>query len=260
MTGVSDDASGTEHDRDLAAAFDGQAGQFEVAPVQSDPAMLARLVAFADFPGGARLLDAGCGPGLVSEALAAAGFPLLGVDLSPEMIRRAQARCARFAPRAAFRAGSVFDLPPGERFGGAISRYVIHHLEDPAAFVRQQAARLDRGGVLVACDQTTDPDPAAAAAHQAIERARDRTHTRNLTPGALLDLFAAAGLTDLQLREEPFTLDFDEWFDRGTPAAAKDAVRAQVLTATARGFTAGERPDGAVVIGCWRAYVRGVRS
>ncbi len=247
------------HDRDLAAAFDGQAGRFEAAPVQSDPAMLARLVAFAAFPAGARLLDAGCGPGLVSEAFAAAGFTLVGVDLSPEMIRRAEARCARFAARASFRRASVFDLPAGERFGGAISRYVIHHLEDPAAFVRRQVAHLDPGGVLVACDHTTDPDGAAAAAHQAIEQARDRTHTRNLTPGALLDLFAAAGLTDLELREEPFTLDFDEWFDRGTPAAAKDAVRRQVLAARARGFTAAEQPGGAIAITCWRAYVRGVR-
>jgi hypothetical protein len=42
---------------------------------------------------------------------------------------------------------------------------------------------------------STDPDPAAEAAHQSIERARDRSHTLTLTPGELLDLFAAAGLT-----------------------------------------------------------------
>lgn len=247
------------HDRDVAQAFDGQAARFEASPVQSDPSLLARLVAFAAFPARARLLDGGCGPGLVSEAFAAAGFPLLGVDLSAEMIRRAQARCARFGGRAAFRQGSVFELPPGERFGGAVSRHVIHHVQDPQAFVDRQVAHLEPGGVLVACDHTTDPRAAAAGAHQNIERARDRTHTRNLTPGELLDLFASAGLTDLELREEAFTLDFDEWFDRGTPAAPKDDVRAQVLAATARGFTARPEPTGALTIRCWRAYVRGVK-
>lgn len=251
--------SETTHDRAVAEAFDQQAARFEVAPVQSDPAMLRRLVAFADFRPQARVLDAGCGPGLVSEALATAGVSVLGVDLSAEMIRRAQARCARFGGQAEFRQGSIFDLPSNEQFGGAISRYVIHHLTDPGAFIRRQAEHLQPGAILVACDHTTDPDPAAAEAHQAIERARDRSHTRNLTPGELLDLFAAAGLSSLELHEEHFTLDFDEWFDRGTPAAPKATVREQVLAARARGFRGIEMPDGSVTISCWRAYVRGVK-
>ena len=248
-----------DHDRRIAEAFDGQAARFEVAPVQSDPAQLARLVAFAAFSPGTRLLDAGCGPGLVSEAFAEAGFPVQGVDLSAEMIRRAQARCQRFGPRVSFQRGSALDLPSSARFQGVVSRYVLHHVLAPADFIRQQMTHLQPGGVVVACDHTTDPRAALADAHQAIEKARDRTHTRNLTPGALLDLFAAAGLESLELREEPFTLDFDEWFDRGTPAAPKAEVRALVLKAASRGFTAREAPGGAVTITCWRAYVRGVK-
>ncbi|HVY36572.1 MAG TPA: class I SAM-dependent methyltransferase [Polyangia bacterium] len=247
------------HDRDLAAAFDGQAAQFEVAPVQSDPAMLARLVAFANFAPGTTVLDAGCGPGLVSEAFAAAGYAVVGVDLSPEMIQRARNRCARFGERASFQQRSVMDLPSDAQFGGAVSRYVLHHVVDPAELVQAQVARLTPGGVLVACDHTTDPAPAQAETHQAIEKARDRTHTRNLTTGELLDLFTLAGLGDLESREERFTLDFDEWFDRGTPDAPKDEVRAQVLAARVRGFTASEQPGGAVTISCWRSYVRGVK-
>src|SRR5512138_3068642 len=96
-----------EHERELQRAFDGQAGRFEVAPVQSDPAALARLVAFARLADGARLIDAGCGPGLVAEAFLAAGASVHGVDLSPEMVRRARARCARFGERATFAEGSV---------------------------------------------------------------------------------------------------------------------------------------------------------
>ena len=80
----------TDHDRALSRAFDGQAERFERAPVQSDPALLARLVAFAALPAGASVLDAGCGPGLVAEAFLAAGHAVRGVDLSPEMIRRAR--------------------------------------------------------------------------------------------------------------------------------------------------------------------------
>src|SRR5947209_3805817 len=86
--------------------------------------------------------------------------------------------------------------------------------------------------------------PAAAARwHQDIERARDRTHERNLTPGELADAFGRAGLSDVQLAEDGFDLDFDEWFDRGTPALPKAEVRARVLAGGARGFDVRARPD-----------------
>ena len=109
-------------------------------------------------------------------------------------------------------------------------------------------------------DHTTDPDPDRADDHEALERARDRTHTRNLTSGALVDLLARAGLVDLRLVEEPFTLDFDEWFDRGTPVDSKAEVRARLLSLPPiRGFRPTPLPDGAVRIDCVRATVRAVK-
>ena len=45
------------HKRDLAEAFDGQAAQFELAPVQCDPAAIGRLIRDADFPDSAYVLD-----------------------------------------------------------------------------------------------------------------------------------------------------------------------------------------------------------
>ena len=248
------------HDRNLADAFDGQAAQFERAPVQSDPAALARLVAFADLPAGALVLDAGCGPGLVAEAFLGAGFRVVGVDLSAEMIARARGRCEAFGERARFAHGSVFDLGDEGPFDAAISRYVIHHVGDPFAFVSRQAGLLRVGGVLVVCDHTTDPDPAHADWHRQLERARDRTHVRNLTPGALVDLLASAGLDQIQQIEEPFTLDFDEWFDRGTPAERKEAVKIRLLTGPpARGFHPTRKIDGGVEIACWQTSTRGVK-
>jgi SAM-dependent methyltransferase len=145
-------------------------------------------------------------------------------------------------------------------FDGAISRFVIHHTADPVAFLRQQVKLLRPGGVIVACDHTTDPDPARAAWHQQVERLRDTTHTRNLTGGQLFDAICSSGARDVVMREEPFSLDFDEWFDRGTPGDAKDAVRARLLGGSARGFAPLATPDGRVRIDCWRTLVRGVKA
>ncbi len=251
----------SDHDRALAAAFDNTAAQFEQAPVQSDPAKLARLVRVADFPSGGRILDAGCGPGLVAEALLQAGCRVLGVDLSAEMIARARKRCAAYGERAAFEQKSLFDPALAGPFEGAISRFVLHHAQDPLAFIRRQAELLRPGGVLVACDHTTDPEPARRDWHQRIERARDHTHTRNPTPGELVDLLAAAGLTELRLVEEPLVLDFDEWFDRGTPAEDKATARQWLLSgSSARGFRPSPQPDGRVRIDGWLAIVRGIKA
>jgi SAM-dependent methyltransferase len=249
-----------DHDRELQRAFDGQAARFEAAPVQSDPQALARLVAFARLPAGARLIDAGCGPGLVAEAFLQAEFTVHGVDLSAEMLRRARQRCARFGARASFAQGSVFEMRPESPFDAAVSRFVLHHLRDPLAFLRAQATLVRRGGAVIASDHVTDPDGKAAGWHNSIERDRDRTHVASLTAGGLVDALAAAGLVLVELIEEPFELDFDEWFDRGTPAAAKPEVRARILSGRARGFEPVERRDGGITLRCVRVLARGVRS
>ena len=217
----------SEHDEALAKAFDGQAPRFERAPVQSDPAALHRLVQFAGFPPGSKVLDAGCGPGLVCEALLSAGYRVVGVDLSSEMIERARRRCANWGDQAEFLQLSLFDpqLDDLAPFDGALSRYVVHHVTDPLAFVVRQARLLRPGGMLVINDHLTDPDAAAARHHEAIERARDHTHTSNLTGGQLVDLLGRVGLARIEFREEEFQLDFDEWFDRGTPVDSKENVR-----------------------------------
>jgi 2-polyprenyl-3-methyl-5-hydroxy-6-metoxy-1,4-benzoquinol methylase len=252
----------SNHDQDLARAFDGQAPLFECAPVQSDPVALERLVRESDLPPGCLVLDAGCGPGLVSAAFLDAGFRVLGVDLSREMIARAIQRCSSYGTRGRFIQTSVFDpaLDSEGPFDAALSRYVLHHLIDPSAFLARQVELLRPGGVLVVCDHLTDPNPIVAQHHAAIEIARDQTHTRNLTGGQLVDLFAEAGLVGIRLAEEPFTLDFDEWFDRGTPGEPKQTVRDRLMAGPPiRSFRPQLLENGSLRIDCFRAIARGVK-
>ncbi len=249
-----------QHDEALSRAFDGQAPQFERAPVQSDAAALERLVQAADFPDRSRLLDAGCGPGLVAAAFLKAGCRVVGVDLSPEMIERARGRCAFAGGSAQFLLGSVHDagveaLAP---FDGAYSRYVLHHVLDPRAFLARQVELVRPGGIVVLSDHLTDPDPDRARWHQDIEKARDKTHTRNFTAEELVDLFAEVGLVDVQHLEEDFSLDFDEWFDRGTPSSPKEEVRQELRRSPGvRGFLPLPHDGGAIRIDCVRSIVRG---
>ena len=250
------------HDEALSRAFDAQASKFERAPVQTDPAALARLITGAAFPRDGLVLDAGCGPGLVSAALLDAGLRVVGVDLSREMIERAMSRCGANCNRARFFQFSVFDpqLDAMGPFDGAISRYVLHHVIDPMAFVVRQVELLRSGGVLVVNDHLTDPDPDRAEHHRRLEWSRDHSHTRSLTGGAIVDLFARAGLREIQLVEESYALDFDEWFDRGSPVDSKENVRNALLNRPpARGFVPELQSDGSIRIEGIRAIVRGLK-
>ncbi|AMV39355.1 class I SAM-dependent methyltransferase [Planctomyces sp. SH-PL62] len=251
------------HDEDLAGAFDDQAPKFERAPVQSDPAALERLVRAAGFPAGALLLDAGCGPGLVSEAFLKAGDRVFGVDLSPVMIDRARARCGFAGDSARFLQGSIYEdgVAAEGPFDGAYSRYVLHHVLDPRAFLARQIELVRPGGLIVLGDHITSPDPALARRHQEFEVGRDRTHTRNLTGGELVDLFADAGLNDVHYQEEAFALDFDEWFDRGSPSESKQSLREALETGLdARGFRVAPGQGATIRIECVYAIVRGRRD
>ena len=78
------------------------------------------------------------------------------------------------ATRGRFLQVSVFDrsLDPLGPFDAAVSRYVLHHVIDPAAFVARQVALLRPGGVLVVNDHVTDPAPESARHHAALEVVR----------------------------------------------------------------------------------------
>ncbi len=94
-----------------------------------------------------------------------------------------------------------------------------------------------------------------------LERARDRSHTRSLTGGQIVDLFAAAGLSGIRMVEESYDLDFDEWFDRGRPDETKENVRAALLAGPrVRGFAPTLRDDGSIRIEGIRAIVRCVKE
>ncbi|HYQ80308.1 MAG TPA: methyltransferase domain-containing protein, partial [Anaeromyxobacteraceae bacterium] len=189
-----------------------------------------------------------------------AGHRVVGVDLSEEMVARARTRCAGHGDRARFERQSLHDALDGP-FDASVSRLVLHHVLDPAAFVRRQVELLRPGGVLLAADIVTDPDPARRRWQDEVERARDRTHVRTLTPGEILDLLAGAGLAGIRAVEEAFVNDFDEWFDRGSPARPKEEVRALLLSGPgARGFRPSRGPGTSVRIDAWRLLARATRS
>lgn len=103
----------------------------------------ARLLA-----GRKRILDAGCGTGRVSLALAEAGFAVTGLDASAEMVEVARER----APQLEFIVGDLRDWTAPEPFDGVLCRGVLNDLVedgDRQAAMDGLARALRPGGLLV---------------------------------------------------------------------------------------------------------------
>ena len=98
--------------------------------------------------GARRILDLGCGNGMLCRALADAGFEVVGVEPSPSGV----AVAARAVPEGVFRCGSVYDGPaivPESDFDVVVSTEVVEHLFRPSALPALAFAKLKPGGRFV---------------------------------------------------------------------------------------------------------------
>ena len=104
-------------------------------------------LSFARYFRNGRVLDVGCGTGQLAARIVAAGYEVMGVDISPRMLQQALARgltgtFAAFSSALPSRDGS-FDL--------ALTVATLHHLETPVrvAFTIAEMARVVRTGGFV---------------------------------------------------------------------------------------------------------------
>lgn len=97
---------------------------------------------------GKRVLDVGCGAGLLAEPLARLGASVTAIDAAGESISVARDHASRRGLAIDYRVGGV-EAAAGERFDLVTSMEVIEHVSDPAAFVRGLADAVAPGGLLV---------------------------------------------------------------------------------------------------------------
>jgi len=100
---------------------------------------------------GLRLLDIGCGGGLLSEPMTRLGFAVTGVDASERNIKTAAAHAAEQGLAIDYRASTAEDLlAAGERpFDVILNMEVIEHVADPAAYLQDCARLLKPGGLMI---------------------------------------------------------------------------------------------------------------
>ncbi|HEX3341676.1 MAG TPA: bifunctional 2-polyprenyl-6-hydroxyphenol methylase/3-demethylubiquinol 3-O-methyltransferase UbiG [Pseudolabrys sp.] len=100
---------------------------------------------------GLRMLDIGCGGGILSEPLARLGAEMVGADPSEDNINAARAHAEGADVVVDYRATTAEDLAAAnERFDVVLAMEVVEHVADVDAFVATCATTVRPGGLMIA--------------------------------------------------------------------------------------------------------------
>ena len=100
---------------------------------------------------GLRMLDIGCGGGILSEPLARLGAQMVGADPSEENIAAAQTHAGEAGVAVDYRATTAEELSAAkEHFDVVLAMEVVEHVTDVEAFVGTCAAMVKPSGLMIA--------------------------------------------------------------------------------------------------------------
>ena len=152
---------------------------------------------------GLRLLDIGCGGGLLSEPMARLGATVVGADAAPRNIPVAQIHARQSGLEIDYRHTTAEALADaGEQFDVVLNMEVIEHVADPAAYLIACQRLLKPGGLMICSTLNRNPKSwlmAIVGAEHIMRWLPKGTHDWNkfITPDELQALIEQAGLTQV---------------------------------------------------------------
>ncbi len=180
-------------------------------------------------PSRGRVLDVATGGGHTGLLLARLGHDVTLSDITEAMLDRAGASARQRGLAVQTRLHSAEQFPyDGNSFDLVTCRVAAHHFSSPESFVRESARVLRRPGWFLLIDGTGEDDqPEAEEWSHSVEKLRDPSHHRFVTPRTWRDYCENAGLRVTHCELTPFKQpDLNWYFDT---AATSPENRCQVL-------------------------------
>ncbi|MEZ5716497.1 MAG: bifunctional 2-polyprenyl-6-hydroxyphenol methylase/3-demethylubiquinol 3-O-methyltransferase UbiG [Paracoccaceae bacterium] len=150
---------------------------------------------------GLRLLDIGCGGGLLSEPMARLGATVVGADAAAGNIPVAQIHAEQSGLSIDYRNVTAEALAEaGEQFDVVLNMEVVEHVSDPLAYLTACRQLLKPGGLMICSTINRNPKSFAMAivgAEYVMRWLPKGTHewSKFITPDELHALIERAGLT-----------------------------------------------------------------
>lgn len=149
---------------------------------------------------GLRILDIGCGGGLLCEPMARLGATVVGVDAAERNIPVAQAHARQSELEIDYRFGTAEAMAAdGEQFDVVLNMEVVEHVADPLAYLTACQKLLKPNGLMVCSTINRNPKSFAVAilgAEYVMRWLPKGTHqwSKFITPDELFELISNAGL------------------------------------------------------------------
>ena len=137
------------------------------------------------------VLDIACGPGIVACHFAPLVAHITGIDMTPEMIRQAEAaQVARRLTNMTWRVASAEPLPFKDNyFSLVVTRYSFHHFQHPDRVLAEMLRVCTPGGRILIAD-VAQPDDKIAG-YDEMERLRDPSHVHAFSRTEFANLFVS---------------------------------------------------------------------
>lgn len=149
---------------------------------------------------GLRILDIGCGGGLLAEPMARLGADVVGADAAPRNIPVAQIHAQKSGLNIDYRHTTAEALAEaGEQFDVVLNMEVVEHVADPLAYLTACQQLLKRDGLMICSTINRNPKSflmAIVGAEYVMRWLPKGTHewAKFITPDELYDLIRKAGL------------------------------------------------------------------
>ena len=206
-----------KHKELIQKQFTKTAEAFSTFAIRDTPEVLKEKVDFAKPQSSDAALDVACGPGAFVLALAPRLHFAWGVDLTPEMLRRARAyQAEKQISNAAFVRGDAEQLPfPDGRFDLVSCQCSFHHMPKPQLVLREMIRVAKPEGRLLVIDPLAPESESKFAIYNRIEVLRDPSHTLTVRLTEFLRWFDEEGLEILRQSVRRRQRSFNNWMLRG---------------------------------------------